>query len=103
MLTKDEALRATSSLGRYEEELSVTCRWYGRFWRCPLTLEPCSRNAFCQPSFVGLLLAVRQLAIMARDDAETKPHIGRRLRFSQQFKFRSALSIEPYPREIVQH
>jgi hypothetical protein len=100
---RDEVQRATSSLGRYEEELSVTYRWQACFWRCLLTLEPCSLNELSHPSFVGLQLAIHQLAIMARDDSETKPYIGRRLGFSQQFKFRSALSIEPYPHEIIQH
>jgi hypothetical protein len=36
-----------------------------------LTLEPCSRNEFSHPSFIGLHLAVFKLAIMARDGAET--------------------------------
>jgi hypothetical protein len=33
---------------------------------CLLTLEPCSLNEFSHPSFVGLQLAIHQLAIMAR-------------------------------------
>jgi hypothetical protein len=78
LLTRDEARQATSSFGRYQEELSVTCRWQGSFRRCLLTLEPCSFHAFSKSSFVGLLL---ELAIMARDDAVTKPHIRRRVRF----------------------
>jgi hypothetical protein len=40
---------------------------------------------------------------MARDDAVTKPHILRRLGFSQQLKFRSALSVKPHPHKIVQY
>jgi hypothetical protein len=40
---------------------------------------------------------------MARDYAETKPYIGRHLGFSQQLKFRSALSVKPHPRENVQY
>jgi hypothetical protein len=103
LLTRDEARQATSSFGRYQEELSVTCRWQGSFRRCLLTLEPCSFHAFSKSSFVGLLLALLELAIMARDDAVTKPHIGRRLGFSQQLKFRGALSVKQYPCEIVQY
>jgi hypothetical protein len=75
--------QATSSFGRYQEELSVTRRWQGSFRRCQLTLMPCSLSEFSHPSFVGLQLAIHQLAIMARDDSETKPYIGKRLGFSQ--------------------
>jgi hypothetical protein len=100
-LTRDEARQATSSFGRYQEELSVTCRWQCSFRRCLLTLEPCSFHAFSKSSFVGLLLALLELAIMVRDDAVTKPHIRRRLGFSQQLKFRSALSVKQYLCEIV--
>ena len=47
-----------------------------------LTLKPCSLNEFSHPRIVGLQLAIHQLAIMARDDSETKSYIGRRLGFS---------------------
>jgi hypothetical protein len=40
---------------------------------------------------------------MARDEAVTKSHITRRLGFSQQLKFRSALSVKPHPNKIVQY
>jgi hypothetical protein len=83
LLTRDETRQATSSFGRYQEELSVTFRWQGSFRRRPLTLMPCSLNELSHPSFVGLQLAIRQLAIMARDDSETTPYIGKRLGFSQ--------------------
>jgi hypothetical protein len=91
-----------TSFRRYLEEL-VTCRWQGCLWRCLLALELYSLKAFSHPCFVGLLVAVRQGAIMARDDAETKPYIGRGLGFGQQLRFRSALSVKPYPREVVQY
>jgi hypothetical protein len=64
-------------------------------------LESNSRNAFGHPGFIGVLLAVREFPVMARDDAVTKPHIGRSLGFSKQFKLRGALSVKAYPREIV--
>jgi hypothetical protein len=83
LLSKDEARQTTSSFGRYQAELSVTCRWQGSLRRCLLTLMPCSLNEFSHPSLVGSQLAIHQLAIMARDDLETKPYIGKRLGFSQ--------------------
>jgi hypothetical protein len=67
LLTRDKARQATSSFGRYQEELSVTCRWQNSFRRCLLTLEPCSFHAFSKSSFVGSLFALAELVIMARD------------------------------------
>src|ERR1700752_2597057 len=86
---EDEPGRRSATKVLTKDEARTGYRSLGSFRRCPLPLKPCSFNAFSKPSFVGLLLAFLELAIMARDDAVTKPHIGRRLGFSQQLKFRS--------------
>jgi hypothetical protein len=40
---------------------------------------------------------------MAGDDPVTALHIGRHVGVSQQLKLRSALSVKPHSREIVQY
>jgi hypothetical protein len=87
--------------GRYKEELSVISRYRSCFCCSLLTLKLCALNLFSHPSFIGLLFALCEFPIMTRDNAVTKTHIGRGFRFSQQLKFRGALSVKPHPHKIV--